>query len=228
MMASGAGAGAAGMPNGFRPGDWICSSCGNHNYASKANCNKCHMPKVMADASGALGLGGLGLGMGGGGVPPLMNLLGISGVLGGGVNPKFRQGDWMCSCGNHNYASRSACGKCGVAKELVQLPNFQGHAANFRPGDWMCSCGNHNYASRTACGRCGVSKDEAHLHKEDANGMPPNFRVGDWMCACGAHNYASKTHCHKCSSQKPANLEGRRSRSRSPRRDGRGRSRSPR
>jgi len=105
----------------------------------------------------------------------------------------FRPGDWLCPCGNHNYAIRIACGKCGKGKAGATGSNLPG---NFRPGDWMCKCGNHNYQSRTVCGKCQETKDNAK--QTVAPQMAPNFQVGDWMCTCGAHNYQSKTICYKC------------------------------
>lgn len=33
------------FPSGMRPGDWVCPSCMNHNYASRQACNKCRLPK---------------------------------------------------------------------------------------------------------------------------------------------------------------------------------------
>lgn len=115
------------------------------------------------------------------------------------INPlpaNFRAGDWLCTCGNHNYAIRTACGKCTKPKMGAVIgggPNLPG---NFRPGDWMCKCGNHNYQSRTVCGKCQGTKDNAK--QPVAPQMAPNFQVGDWMCVCGAHNYQSKAICYKC------------------------------
>lgn len=44
----GGGGGVSGgesqRPSNFRPGDWMCS-CGAHNYAYRATCNKCSNPK---------------------------------------------------------------------------------------------------------------------------------------------------------------------------------------
>ena len=34
-----------GRPANMRPGDWMCPSCNNHNYADKVRCNRCKMPK---------------------------------------------------------------------------------------------------------------------------------------------------------------------------------------
>mmetsp|Transcript_18420 Transcript_18420/g.37184 ORF Transcript_18420/g.37184 Transcript_18420/m.37184 type:complete len:109 (+) Transcript_18420:102-428(+) len=34
--------------------------------------------------------------------------------MGGGLPPNFRAGDWLCKkCNAHNYASKTACYKCG-------------------------------------------------------------------------------------------------------------------
>jgi hypothetical protein len=32
----------------MRPGDWMCSLCNNHNFASKVACNRCQSPKALA------------------------------------------------------------------------------------------------------------------------------------------------------------------------------------
>merc|ERR1712216_715012 len=90
----------------FRPGDWICPSCGNHNYASKVACNKCGMPKAADMQSQIL-------------TSVAQAWMGQQG-WGGGVSTsgqQMRPGDWECkACGNVNYASREVCNKCGVPK----------------------------------------------------------------------------------------------------------------
>jgi len=152
----------------------------------------------------------------------LQGLMGAYGMMGMGLPAlpqtpaNFRPGDWMCKCGNHNYASKASCGKCGLGKDQGDLSNLgvlaglgmpgmgagiPAHApAGFRPGDWICTCGNHNYAKRDTCGRCNGSKTENdNTHN---NNRPQNFQVGDWMCQCGAHNYRSKQACHKCNMAK--------------------------
>jgi hypothetical protein len=104
--------------------------CSNNNYASREKCNKCGQPK----ATGALpsqqglvapspvspaGMAAMGLNMNMAMALPL----GMPGPLGmpwpwpgpgaggltGGVpaGGSFRVGDWICSCGFHNYSSRS-------------------------------------------------------------------------------------------------------------------------
>jgi len=139
---------------------------------------------------------------GGGGIPavsqnPLQGLGFDPSILfpSVGLPANFRPGDWLCACGNHNYAIRTACGKCGKVKPGAVGGNLPG---NFRPGDWMCKCGNHNYQSRTVCGKCQDSKDNAKTSLQVTTPLAANFQVGDWMCTCGAHNYQSKTVCFKC------------------------------
>jgi len=64
----------------------------------------------------------------------------------------------MCpSCGNHNYADKINCNRCGVPKPIKAAPKAAGKG--MRPGDWICpACNNHNYADKTACNRCGLAK----------------------------------------------------------------------
>mmetsp|Transcript_61772 Transcript_61772/g.144917 ORF Transcript_61772/g.144917 Transcript_61772/m.144917 type:complete len:325 (-) Transcript_61772:64-1038(-) len=63
-----------------------------------------------------------------------------------------RAGDWMCDCGNHNFASRIYCNSCGKLRE------------GKKPGDWMCSnCRTENDASREACQNCGSAKETSNL-----------------------------------------------------------------
>merc|ERR1719382_918761 len=83
---------------------------------------------------------------------------------GGGGGPTVRVGDWMCSaCGNHHFASRENCNKCGAPKASsgqAATPRGSGPGA-MRPGDWICpACSNHNFASREACNKCGAAKPE--------------------------------------------------------------------
>jgi len=163
----------------MRPGDWFCSACNNHNYASKTACNKCGVPKqmqslqVMAPNMGNMGNMGFG-------APPANN--------GGAMRP----GDWTChGCKNLNYASRTECNKCGISKATFISKS------GMRPGDWICaSCGNHNYASKQMCNKCAGPKTASTVSQK-------NMRQGDWLCQqCGNHNYADKVACNRCQAPK--------------------------
>lgn len=75
----------------FRPGDWICTGCRAHNFASRSACFKCKQRKSGGEQSSAA----------------------TQASSGGSAPDNFRSGDWMChSCRAHNFASRAACFKC--------------------------------------------------------------------------------------------------------------------
>jgi hypothetical protein len=189
-----------------RPGDWMCPSCNNHNYADKVACNKCGNPKAV----GAQAFGAPGQARPGDWMCP--------------------------SCNNHNYASKAACNRCGGAKpnfpqappmqfqqpQMAYQPQMQyqpppmqyqkggppfgqpmwtpvaqgGQQAEKRPGDWTClACKNVNYANRTECNKCKIPKS-TFIAKT-------GLRPGDWICpGCQNHNYASKMECVKCQAPK--------------------------
>ena len=77
----------------FRPGDWICTGCRAHNFASRSACFKCKMRKAGSESAAAASSG--------------------AASSGGSARENFRSGDWICNnCGAHNFASRAACFKC--------------------------------------------------------------------------------------------------------------------
>eukprot|EP00954_Amorphochlora_amoebiformis_P025532 1373685-Amorphochlora_amoeboformis.AAC.1 len=156
--------------NGIRPGDWMCPSCGAHNFKDKISCFSCTARKAF--------------------VPQMGQFSGLEMGIHSYLPANFKPGDWMCGqCGAHNYQSRTACYKCNndkpsqaeqmqanqvqqVSQLMMAQPNiYQVQALlaqaslqprlphNFRPGDWMCgSCGAHNYRSRESCFKCNARK----------------------------------------------------------------------
>lgn len=92
-----------GGKNNARPGDWICPSCNNHNYASRTSCNRCQAFKPENAQA-----------------PAQANLFGSNYSLPGAGQSsvgKMRPGDWLCpACNNHNYASRAKCNRCQASK----------------------------------------------------------------------------------------------------------------
>jgi len=126
------GAPTAQAPAGFnsqtwRSGDWECSKCRAHNFASRNECYSCRMPK---DPNAASFGGSARPAYGGAGAPgSFPSGGGTSGSYGGsyggggggfggggGGGQEVRAGDWHCSCSAHNFASRSQCFKCGQRK----------------------------------------------------------------------------------------------------------------
>lgn len=132
-----------------------------------------------------------------------------------------RPGDWLCpGCGEHCFASRGACRKCGGLKPGIGLPSNIPSTLNpsmTRPGDWVCpSCGDHSYATRTVCRKCNTPKPgsasavaaaaDTSFPKAVPDGMGGvvGGRPGDWMCpSCSNHCYASRSQCFKCKAAKP-------------------------
>ena len=77
----------------FRPGDWICTGCRAHNFASRSACFKCKQRKAGGESAAAASSG--------------------AASSGGSAPENFRSGDWICNnCRAHNFASRAACFKC--------------------------------------------------------------------------------------------------------------------
>lgn len=148
-----------------RPGDWVCPFCCNVNYSWRMDCNQCskvrpvYAPRVPAAAPVPAAAGR--------GVPnqqlrsraprpaaPVApGIVSASIVQPGG--PKWREGDWGCVCGNHNYQFREKCFKCGLPKPGTSTGG--GSKVEIRLGDWACvTCGNHNFSFRDRCNKCGT------------------------------------------------------------------------
>ncbi|THU49098.1 hypothetical protein C4D60_Mb06t05970 [Musa balbisiana] len=104
-----------------------------------------------------------------------------AGLGGGRVGSSFgavsdvRPGDWYCSCGGHNFASRSSCHSCGAFRDESavgviggfdnsEMAGSQGityGGGGWKSGDWLCTrsgCNHHNFASRRECYRCKAPK----------------------------------------------------------------------
>ena len=130
-----------------RPGDWMCPSCYNNNFASRHSCFRCSAPKpgqpVHPDGGAS-----------------------ASGPAADGRAFNARPGDWMCpSCNNNNFASRTACFRCSTPKPDLGLAQGNWNAGGAgsayvnRPGDWVCpSCQSNVFGTRSACYRCSTPR----------------------------------------------------------------------
>ncbi|KAF4681221.1 hypothetical protein FOZ60_012447, partial [Perkinsus olseni] len=126
-------------------GNWLCSACGNVNYASRERCNGrgCGRPRKEVDRGALETL-------------PTARCDGRKSVI----------GDWTCTrCGNLNYQSRSRCNKksCGMPREQVEMgsPTARQGGVVEADGCWVCpACSNLNYPHRLKCNRkqCGAPR----------------------------------------------------------------------
>ncbi|CAN6243502.1 unnamed protein product, partial [Urochloa humidicola] len=153
-----------------KPGDWDCRACQHLNFSRRDLCQRCGEPRGAADR-----------GSGGGGDYANFGGRGGSSFGGGfGAGSDVRPGDWLCTCGAHNFASRSNCFKCSAFKDEAAVNSgaggfdgdmsrsrFGGGAARtnrpgWKSGDWICTrsgCNEHNFASRMECFRCNAPRD---------------------------------------------------------------------
>jgi hypothetical protein len=93
-----------------RPGDWICTLCGNTNWEWRTQCNRCHTCKDKGDNNGDAFA-----------VPSTGN----DGIVRQRLRKRlsthpagvFKDNDWVCvCCGNINWDWRSKCHQCGGGK----------------------------------------------------------------------------------------------------------------
>eukprot|EP00448_Togula_jolla_P011242 CAMPEP_0170594116 /NCGR_PEP_ID=MMETSP0224-20130122/13825_1 /TAXON_ID=285029 /ORGANISM="Togula jolla, Strain CCCM 725" /LENGTH=261 /DNA_ID=CAMNT_0010918145 /DNA_START=72 /DNA_END=857 /DNA_ORIENTATION=- len=175
---------------GTRPGDWVCTSCNNHNYANRIVCNRCGGPKVALVDNFMMG-----------NASSIAHLGTVASMAGMGSFINVKPGDWMCAaCKNHNYADKVNCNRCQIPKSARIAKT------GMREGDWICpTCSNHNYADKVVCNKCSGPKGATSSYGVQPAGSPlgHNARPGDWICTvCSNHNYASRTQCNKCASPK--------------------------
>lgn len=105
-----------------KPGDWNCKYCQHLNFSRRDFCQKCRNPRSDLQFSDGHGTGGV-----------LTSL-------------DIRPGDWYCTCGYHNFASRSSCFNCSTI--VRDVPAGQGAEggrdsstvrAGWKTGDWICT-----------------------------------------------------------------------------------------
>jgi len=100
----------------------------------------------------------------------------------------MKKGDWKCSCGDVNFASRQACRKCNKTKPT--------EAPSFEQGDWYCgSCNTHNFKSRNTCFSCQTARsvkqtDEEH---DDTCVICLDRPINTVVKTCGHLGY-----CYEC------------------------------
>eukprot|EP00438_Fugacium_kawagutii_P002379 Skav201008 [mRNA] locus=scaffold991:271039:287091:- [translate_table: standard] len=167
----------------MRPGDWICTNCGDHNFAKNAQCRKCGTAK-----------------------PQNLPGAGLSATT--TRNQIAREGDWNCKmCGDLQFARNTVCRRCGADKPAdagltpavttpAATPTRAPGSGDLRPGDWMCpKCGDHVFARNENCRRCGQSRPTgADLAAMAAAGTLPPARVKlgrDDRSSCGMGGFTT-------------------------------------
>eukprot|EP00930_Biecheleria_cincta_P001263 TRINITY_DN102403_c0_g1_i1.p1 TRINITY_DN102403_c0_g1~~TRINITY_DN102403_c0_g1_i1.p1 ORF type:complete len:516 (-),score=62.66 TRINITY_DN102403_c0_g1_i1:57-1604(-) len=147
----------AAPPRGHKPGDWTCSSCGDHQFARNASCRKCGAPKDESDnfQTPASPRGRATEYQFEVDRPPRSSSMDVTKGKGG-----FKDGDWMCeACGDHQFARNDSCRKCGMVRSVVASNNQESKA-----GDWICpnpDCRDLQFERNMTCRRCGEAKPSA-------------------------------------------------------------------
>jgi hypothetical protein len=113
-----------------REWSWKCSKCSMRNTTIRRNCIRCFSDYSVGGSSEE--------------VPVVLGIV--------------KQGDWFCTCGKHNFATRIMCVKCG------KFPKKSSSSSHIpRPGDWTCKrCDTNNFASRDSCFHCRQSRTQGN------------------------------------------------------------------
>ncbi|XP_062102559.1 uncharacterized protein LOC133812759 [Humulus lupulus] len=144
----------------------------------------------------------------------------------------WRNGDWLCSCGFHNYSSRAQCKKCNAfppalgtkrlaSEEFVHdwdnkrlnigLTHGQLRFPGFEP--LVGAIGDSNPIAYTSYPNVNfdvASSLQVPMHLPHQATAPTllgkgakQWREGDWMCkSCNNHNYASRSQCNRCQTER--------------------------
>jgi RNA-binding protein FUS len=167
-------------------GDWNCTACGQHNYASRIKCFVCgeSAPEEVLAARPARD------------------------------NYNRSATDWECpDCGEVNFARRDTCRACSAEKPEGVGGGERGESESYggrrdygdgERGDrrsYGDSRGRRDYGDR------GDRREYAPRERREYQQREPREYVakeGDWTCpSCGDVNYAFRTECRKCQASKP-------------------------
>ncbi|PRQ47425.1 putative Zinc finger, RanBP2-type [Rosa chinensis] len=146
----------------------------------------------------------------------------------------FRSGDWICSCGFHNYQSRTQCKRCNAFPPALGIKRLAseefvndwdnkrlnlGHAIGQQqsyPGFEVVGARGHPiagpYGHYPGLNSVGAPNLQVPMPLTQHATTPTLFgkgakqwRNGDWMCTnCDNHNYASRLSCNRCKTERDA------------------------
>lgn len=171
---------ASSLPANSKPGDWMCTNCGDHVFARNDNCRQCGAAKPR---SGSYGNHGQSFSAA---RPQAMEAPSKGSIK--NFSSNMKPGDWTCSkCGDLQFARNSSCRVCGAPKpdeagagmqEEFVVPFASGESygavrggsgtagADAKPGDWTCQqCGDLQFARNNSCRMCGAPRPD------DAGGL---------------------------------------------------------
>ncbi|KAG2323368.1 hypothetical protein Bca4012_058859 [Brassica carinata] len=209
-----------------RIGDWICTGCTNNNYASREKCKKCGQPKEVAALS-ALAIPGAAslqthlsyFTRGPDPVDQSGSLLAFSNTANqASFLKEWRSGDWICTCGFHNYSSRIQCKKCnetaplalGTKRLASEVLAHEWDSKRLNQGYTSMQPQSSLYASFPGISSGNISNWQLPLPFLQQQLTPAllakgakQWRDGDWMCTnCKNHNYASRSECNRCKTKR--------------------------
>lgn len=165
----------AGRESNPMPGDWICPSpCRSINKPEMSTCNRCAAPKpptaaFFLEAIGHWSVSRQGSTAVGDSEQPSNNSEQQQLTLTGRRMP-LSVGDWWCAgCYKENFARRTDCRHCGIAKSADCRVVT---SAELRlPGEWTCaSCATNNFSTRGTCRKC---RQPQHPMGEEETVVPP-------------------------------------------------------
>jgi predicted RNA-binding Zn-ribbon protein involved in translation (DUF1610 family) len=88
-------------------GDWICSACGDLQFARNTQCRRCGAAKPAAEAA----------------PPQFQAAPQVHVAVAGPPTMQVMVGDWLCgACGDLQFARNMACRRCGAAKPVGASP----------------------------------------------------------------------------------------------------------
>lgn len=201
-----------GTPIAGEQGNWVCAVCSNVNWAVRTACNRCQMPRPEELSQPRM-------------VPrrpeaPPLALPSLTGG-GGGRGPPVAgvDGNWACAaCDNINFASRTACNRCGVPRPFDDEVPAEEAMDVARPSQsWFLApdggildvgiveAQQHEQALPTASPSIAMLALGGGGSGCGKGGRPVAGVDGNWGCPyCNNVNYASREACNRCQAPRPA------------------------
>jgi len=187
---------ASGRGSEMATDDWICSNCGDHQFARNLACRKCAAPK------------------------PTMSTNNQVSKMGDWIcpNPACRDVQFE----KNHMCRRCSTPKPQVTQMAAGTqtrPLYGGHRglplysasagpvlynsiSAIRPGDWTCpnpQCKDIQFERNTSCRLCGTPRPPVASNRQV-------FKSGDWICPnpeCKDVQFERNTNCRQCGTAKP-------------------------